>query len=76
MEKEFEKGLEGVKVFWADVSDADFAKTWSEKVLHGDLRVSRYTAAIPVGPERVAEVKEEEVKPKKPKEEEEKQVRG
>lgn len=75
VEKEFGGGVEGVRVFWANVLDAEFAKTWPEKVVHGDLRVSRYTAAFPVGPERVEEVKEEEVKPEKPKKEEEKQVR-
>ena len=75
VEKEFGMGVEGVKVFWANVLDAEFAKTWPEKVVHGDLRVSRYTAAFPVGPERVEEVKEEEVKPEKPKKEEPKQVR-
>ena len=81
VEKEFGGGVEGVKVFWANVLDAEFAKTWPEKVVHGDLRVSRYTAAFPVGPERVEEVKEVkevkevEVEPEKPKMEEEKQVR-
>lgn len=75
VEKEFGKGVEGVMVFWANVLDAEFAKTWPQGVVHGDLRVSRYTAAFPVGPERVEEVKVEEEKSEKPKNEEPKQVR-
>ena len=75
VEKAFGGGVEGVKVFWANVLDAEFAKTWPEKVVHGDLRVSRYTAAFPVGPERVDEVKEEEEVKKETPKEEPKQIR-
>lgn len=75
--KEFGAGVEGVRVFWANLLDAEFAKTWPKRVEHGDLRVSRYTAAFPVGPERVEEVVEkvENKKTEKPKEEESKQTR-
>ena len=77
--KEFGAGVQGVRVFWANLLDAEFAKTWPKGVEHGDLRVSRYTAAFPVGPERVeevVEVVEEEKKTEKPKDEESKQTRG
>ncbi len=74
--KEFGAGVEGVRVFWANLLDAEFAKTWPKGVEHGDLRVSRYTAAFPVGPERVEEVEEREEgkKTEKPKEAESKQT--
>ena len=72
--KEFGMGVEGVRVFWANLLDAEFAETWPKGVEHGDLRVSRYTAAFPVGPERVEEVVEEK-KIEKPKAEEVKQTR-
>ena len=75
--KEFGAGAEGVRVFWANLLDAEFAKTWPKGVEHGDLKVSRYTAAFPVGPERVEEVVEvvEDKKTEKLKEEESKQPR-
>lgn len=40
-------GIEGVKVRWADILDAEFAKTWPEGVVHDVLEKSRYTAAFP-----------------------------
>ena len=40
-------GVDGVKIRWADESDAEFAETWPEKVAHGVLGKSRYTAAFP-----------------------------
>lgn len=75
--KEFGAGVEGVRVFWANLLDAEFAKTWPKGVEHGDLRVSRYTAAFPVGPERVEEVVEvvKDKETEMPKEEEEKQIK-
>ena len=75
--KEFGAGVEGVRVFWANLLDAEFAKAWPKGVEHGDLRVSRYTAAFPVGPERVEEVVEkvEDKKTEKPKEKESKHTR-
>ena len=42
------RGVEGVKVRWADMRDSDFAETWPEGVVHDGLERSRYTAAFPV----------------------------
>lgn len=52
------KGVEGVKVYWSDVRDAEYAQTWPQDVVHAGLGRHRYTAAWPA-----AEVKEEEVLP-------------
>ena len=41
------RGVEGVKVRWANPSDAEFAEAWPERVVHGGLEKSRYTAAFP-----------------------------
>ena len=41
------RGVEGVKVRWADILDAEFAEAWPERVVHGGLEKSRYTAAFP-----------------------------
>ena len=41
------RGVEGVKVRWANMSDAEFAEAWPERVVHGGLEKSRYTAAFP-----------------------------
>ena len=41
------KGVEGVKVRWADMLDAEFAEAWPAKVVHAGLEKSRYTAAFP-----------------------------
>ena len=48
--------VEGVKVRWADILDAEYAETWPEAVIHGGLERSRYTAAFPA----VEIVKDEE----------------
>ena len=48
--------IEGVKVRWADILDAEYAETWPEAVIHGGLERSRYTAAFPA----VEIVKDEE----------------
>ena len=41
------KGVEGVKVRWANMLDQEFAEAWPEGVVHGWLEKSRYTAAFP-----------------------------
>lgn len=41
------RGVEGVRVRWANILDAEFAETWPEGVEHGGLEKSRYTAAFP-----------------------------
>ena len=40
-------GVEGVRVYWANLLDAEFAATWPAQVVHDGLGVSRYTAAWP-----------------------------
>ncbi|KAM0805064.1 transcriptional regulation of mitochondrial recombination-domain-containing protein [Usnea florida] len=40
-------GIQGVKVRWADILDAEYAETWPEAVIHGRLERHRYTAAFP-----------------------------
>lgn len=41
-------GVEGVKVHWADIRDAEFAERWPAEVVHeASLEKSRYTAAWP-----------------------------
>lgn len=40
-------GLDGVSIRWADMIDTEYAKKWPEKVEHGPLQRSRYTAAFP-----------------------------
>ncbi|KAF6222342.1 hypothetical protein HO133_001428 [Letharia lupina] len=40
-------GVDGVKVRWANILDAEFAETWPEEVFHDWLERSRYTAAFP-----------------------------
>lgn len=40
-------GVEGVRVRWADMLDAEFAQTWPAGVLHDELGKHRYTAAFP-----------------------------
>lgn len=43
-------GVEGVRVRWANVLDAEFAETWPAAVVHDALGKSRYTAAFPPWP--------------------------
>ncbi|MCJ1358401.1 MAG: hypothetical protein MMC33_008401 [Icmadophila ericetorum] len=44
------KGVEGVRIRWANILDAEYAETWPAAVVHDTLAQSRYTAAFPVGP--------------------------
>lgn len=41
------RGVQGVRIAWSNVLDAQFAQTWPASVVHGDLRTERYTAADP-----------------------------
>ncbi|KAL8699446.1 MAG: hypothetical protein Q9224_001410 [Gallowayella concinna] len=41
-------GVEGVKIRWANLLDAEFAKQWPEAVVHEGLTRHRYTAAFPL----------------------------
>lgn len=41
------QGVEGVKVHWVDIRDAEFAERWPKDVVHEVLGKSRYTAAWP-----------------------------
>ncbi|KAL8752435.1 MAG: hypothetical protein Q9199_005746 [Rusavskia elegans] len=52
-----EPGVEGVKISWANLLDAEFAEQWPEAVVHDGLSRHRYTAAFPVM-EEVVEVSE------------------
>lgn len=45
------RGVEGVRVRWADLRDAEFAATWPEAVVHESLGKQRHTAAFPVAVE-------------------------
>lgn len=40
-------GVEGVRIRWANLLDAEYAETWPAAVLHDALEQSRYTAAFP-----------------------------
>ncbi|KAL8705683.1 MAG: hypothetical protein Q9201_001203 [Fulgogasparrea decipioides] len=40
-------GVKGVVIRWANLLDAEFAKSWPEKVVHDGLTAHRYTAAFP-----------------------------
>ena len=52
--------VEGVRIRWANILDAEFAATWPEEVVHDSLEVSRYAASWPELPEEVKErVKQE-----------------
>lgn len=41
-------GVQGVRIAWSNILDAQFAQTWPASVVHGDLRTERYTAADPM----------------------------
>lgn len=41
-------GVEGVKVRWVNLLDAEFAAEWPEEVVHDGLERHRYTAALPI----------------------------
>lgn len=50
-------GVDGVIVRWANMMDAEFARTWPRAVVHDELLKSRHTAAFPPWPqEPVAKV--------------------
>lgn len=40
-------GVEGVRVRWANILDAEFAQMWPAGVVHDELGKHRYTAAFP-----------------------------
>lgn len=47
--QEIEKGgVEGVKIRWANLLDAEFAEQWPDAVVHDGLTRHRYTAAFPL----------------------------
>ena len=47
-EERWEGGVQGVKIEWADVRDADFAEKWPEEVAHADgVESNRYTINWP-----------------------------
>ncbi|KAL9000275.1 MAG: hypothetical protein Q9169_000992 [Polycauliona sp. 2 TL-2023] len=48
-----EPGVEGVKISWANLLDAEFAEQWPKAVVHDGLSRHRYTAAFPVMEEDV-----------------------
>lgn len=51
------QGVDGVIVRWANMMDAEFARTWPQAVVHDELMKNRHTAAFPPGPqEPVAKV--------------------
>ncbi|KAL8916446.1 MAG: hypothetical protein Q9208_008512 [Pyrenodesmia sp. 3 TL-2023] len=43
-----EMGVEGVRVRWTNLLDAEFAESWPEEVVHDGLTMHRYTAALPI----------------------------
>ena len=43
--------VEGVRIRWANLLDAEFAETWPAAVVHDMLGKSRYTAAYPPPPD-------------------------
>lgn len=40
-------GVEGVRIRWTNILDAEYAETWPTAVVHDVLQKSRYTAAFP-----------------------------
>lgn len=42
--------VEGVRIRWANILDAEYAETWPEQVVHDGLEKHRYTAAWPPAP--------------------------
>ena len=46
----FQGSVEGVRIRWANILDAEFAETWPKAVIHDGLGKSRYTAAWPPAP--------------------------
>ena len=56
-------GVDGVKVRWANLLDAEFAEKWPSQIVHNGLERQRYTAAFPQMDEKDGDVRgqEEEV---------------
>jgi len=50
--------VEGVRIRWANILDAEFAETWPEEVIHDGLEKHRYTAAWPPAPPLVPNAEE------------------
>ena len=46
----FQGSVEGVRIRWANILDAEYAQTWPKDVVHDGLAKSRYTAAWPPAP--------------------------
>ncbi|MCJ1319614.1 hypothetical protein MMC15_004950 [Xylographa vitiligo] len=46
--------VEGVRIRWADILDAEYAETWPIDVVHDGLEKHRYTAAWPQAPPLVS----------------------
>ncbi|MCJ1250549.1 hypothetical protein MMC30_007777 [Trapelia coarctata] len=46
--------VEGVRIRWANILDAEYAETWPAAVIHDGLEKHRYTAAWPPAPPLVA----------------------
>ena len=46
--------VEGVRIRWADILDAEYAETWPVEVVHDGLEKHRYTAAWPQAPPLVS----------------------
>lgn len=52
---ELQGSVEGVRIRWANLLDAEFAATWPAEVVHDSLETARYAAAWPPLPEAVRE---------------------
>ncbi|MCJ1314008.1 hypothetical protein MMC25_007688 [Agyrium rufum] len=46
-EERWNGGVEGVKIDWRDVRDAEWAEKWPEPVVHDEIDAHRYTIAWP-----------------------------
>jgi len=42
--------VEGVRIRWSNILDAEYAETWPKEVVHDGLERHRYTAAWPPAP--------------------------
>ena len=61
---EFQGKVEGVRVWWVNTLDAEYAETWPEEVKHGKLAVDRGTAIWPPPIELAHEERNVEVEEK------------
>lgn len=57
---ELQGSVDGVRIRWANLLDAEFAATWPEQVVHDSLETARYAAAWPPLPEEMREKVEKE----------------